>query len=929
MAEDNDLTFHFQCGMVREQMTAKYSDLSLKSLKELACLFVNRKCGLQQTQERLLLFRHDYTSENILQRIRGIQEITDGSLIEVLLSGNTSASEHSVDIRPHSLYIHSYKSPTFCDHCGVMLFGLVRQGLKCEGCGLNCHKKCAYRIPNNCSYARRAGQHKTALAGSMNLSFNFMPRSTSDSGGGGGAAGDGSRTPRDEHSPSIHSNGHHSGNALGQTVSSFPMMVSATHGSSANLSMSGSGPLSPGIVMNNSSSSSSLSAFVPGMRKDRSPSITGRPIIIEQIMSSRIKVPHTFVIHSYTKPTVCKQCDKLLRGLFKQGYQCKDCKLNCHKKCIPLLPADCTGEPPYINPGEQDDNSQPDGDSDQESETSSTHHLQQLNQQPPASPVLIRTPSGEGHNDTGPSNNIALQRVVQSVRHTKRVELLPLKEGWLIHFTNKSAMRKKHYWHLDSKTITLYQSENDPKFYKEIPLSDILSCDPGHPSIPAPHTFQLRTHQVVYYVGESPTTETALPWVRAIRQALTPNVAATTNNKTGTGASTPITPRVVLNEPNNNENMPATVASPRSGARGASGAVAEGGAFGSPTAAAGGMMMGTGASGEEDIYKNYQIFPDEVLGSGQFGVVYAGAQRHTQRQVAIKVIEKQRFPNKNEEQLKTEVAILRSLKHPGIVILDGMYESRERICVVMEKLRGDMLELILSSERGRLTERITKFLIFQILGALRYLHSKKIAHCDLKPENVLLASDSDFPQTKLCDFGFAKIIGEKSFRRSVVGTPAYLAPEVIRNKRYNRSLDMWSVGVIIYVSLSGTFPFSEDEDINDQIQNASFMYPPHPWSEISSEATELIKHLLVIKIKERFTVNKATEHIWLQDYQMYCDLRQLESEVGCRYLTHESDDARWEAHRQAHNLPQPAPAQPDYFNRAFDNDESVAEEEAI
>ena len=73
-----------------------------------------------------------------------------------------------------------------------------------------------------------------------------------------------------------------------------------------------------------------------------------------------------------------------------------------------------------------------------------------------------------------------------------------------------------------------------------------------------------------------------------------------------------------------------------------------------------------------------------------------------------------------------------------------------------------------------------------------------------RPENVLLASDSDFPQTKLCDFGFAKIIGEKSFRRSVVGTPAYLAPEVIRNKKFNRSLDMWSVGVIIYVSLSGT-----------------------------------------------------------------------------------------------------------------------------
>ncbi|GIZ02308.1 hypothetical protein CEXT_432291 [Caerostris extrusa] len=310
---------------------------------------------------------------------------------------------------------------------------------------------------------------------------------------------------------------------------------------------------------------------------------------------------------------------------------------------------------------------------------------------------------------------------------------------------------------------------------------------------------------------------------------------------------------------------------------------------------------------DDDISLQYQIFPDEVLGSGQFGIVYGGVHRTSGRGVAIKVIDKMRFPTKQEAQLKNEVQILQNIHHPGVVNLEKMFETVERIFVVMEKLKGDMLEMILSSEKGRLSERITKFLIYQILMALKHLHLKCIVHCDLKPENVLLSSDSDFPQVKLCDFGFARIIGEKSFRRSVVGTPAYLAPEVLKNKGYNRSLDMWSVGVIVYVSLSGTFPFNEEEDINDQIQNAAFMYPPNPWKEISTPAIDLISNLLQVKTRKRFTVDKSLSHNWLQDYQTWCDLRRLESEVGTRYLTHQSDDARWELYRKAHNLEPPPP----------------------
>uniref|UniRef100_A0A1I8AJD9 Protein kinase domain-containing protein n=1 Tax=Steinernema glaseri TaxID=37863 RepID=A0A1I8AJD9_9BILA len=312
--------------------------------------------------------------------------------------------------------------------------------------------------------------------------------------------------------------------------------------------------------------------------------------------------------------------------------------------------------------------------------------------------------------------------------------------------------------------------------------------------------------------------------------------------------------------------------------------------------------LGMQIQSEQEFSQLYQIFADEVLGSGQFGTVYGGIHRKSGKHVAVKLIDKLKFPSNKEAALRTEVDILQKVRHPGVVEFQQMLETPDRIFVVMEKLKGDMLEMILSSEKGRLSERITQFLVHQILIALHYLHSQNIVHCDLKPENILLSSDSDFPQVKLCDFGFARIIGERSFRRSVVGTPAYLAPEVLRNKGFNRSLDMWSVGVIVYVSLSGTFPFNEDEDINDQIQNAEFMYPPNPWKDISDNAIDFINGLLQVKMSKRLTVSKSLAHIWLQNYQLWSDLRNLEREVGERFVTHESDDARWAEYERSHGL---------------------------
>ncbi|XP_033000189.1 serine/threonine-protein kinase D1 isoform X3 [Lacerta agilis] len=806
------ISFHLQIGLSREPVLLlqdSSGEFSLAHVREMACSIVDQKfpeCGFYGMYDKILLFRHDPTTENILQLVKSATDIQEGDLVEVVLSA--SATFEDFQIRPHALFVHSYRAPAFCDHCGEMLWGLVRQGLKCEGCGLNYHKRCAFKIPNNCSCVRKRRLSNVSLTGLSNI-----------------------RTVSAELSP---------------TTPDETLLI----------------PTSPSFEQKSPPESFGRE------KRSNSQSYIGRPIQLDKILLSKVKVPHTFVIHSYTRPTVCQYCKKLLKGLFRQGLQCKDCRFNCHKRCAPKVPNNCLGEVAIngdlLSPGAESDVVMEEGSDDNDSERNSglLDEMEESVGHDAEMAIMNQNDNGEMQ-DADPdqdesnrmispstSNNIPLMRVVQSIKHTKRRSSTVMKEGWMVHYTSKDTLRKRHYWRLDSKCITLFQNDTESKYYKEIPLSEILSLEPAKnfnlmPQEAIPHCFEITTANVVYYVGEnvenlpSPPAnnnvitsgcglDVARMWEMAIQHALMPVISKGASTGSGPSLHRNISISISVSNCQVQENV--------------------------------------------DISTVYQIFPDEVLGSGQFGIVYGGKHRKTGRDVAIKIIDKLRFPTKQESQLRNEVAILQNLHHLGVVNLECMFETPERVFVVMEKLHGDMLEMILSSEKGRLPERITKFLITQV---------------------------------KLCDFGFARIIGEKSFRRSVVGTPAYLAPEVLRNKGYNRSLDMWSVGVIIYVSLSGTFPFNEDEDIHDQIQNAAFMYPPNPWKEISHEAIDLINNLLQVKMRKRYSVDKTLSHPWLQDYQTWLDMRELESKIGERYITHESDDSRWEQYAGENGLQYP------------------------
>uniref|UniRef100_A0A0N5AVZ6 protein kinase C n=1 Tax=Syphacia muris TaxID=451379 RepID=A0A0N5AVZ6_9BILA len=561
-----------------------------------------------------------------------------------------------------------------------------------------------------------------------------------------------------------------------------------------------------------------------------------------QSTDSPIPMPHTLALHNYRTLTVCKVCEKMLFGIMKQGLRCRDCKVNVHKKCASQLPLNCRIVEGSITPT-----------------------FDQMS----VADTFLATPSKDDDASLKDSM-IPLARLPgqASIRSDNRQ---PLAEGYMIHFMlDQPDRRLRHYWILANGTINMYceyydsvdllkcnLGVNPQRVYRSIPLGDILMVvqydgPPIHPSYP-PHCFEIRTKtQMVYCVGENldalagppsklprhasgKANASAQMWLNALQQALQPL-------------------------PTRHESENAQLAL--------------------------------------QFTELFQVLSDKQLGSGQFGTVYSGVHRATGREVAVKVINKDRFSRKfstGMETLKSEVTILQQISHNGIIRLESMFETKEKIFVVMEKMNGDMLEMILSQATGRLDERTTKFLIMQILNALRYLHTRGIAHCDLKPENVLLSDLSDaFPQTKLCDFGYARFIGDAQFRRTIVGTPAYLAPEVLQKRGYNKSLDMWSVGVIIYVTLSGTFPFNDGEEIAEQIQNAAFMFPGEPWKEISKSAIDLIQSLLKVQIQERLTIDECLTHEWLQGEQVYKDLRRLELRLGYdRYLTSEEDDKRY------------------------------------
>ena len=276
------------------------------------------------------------------------------------------------------------------------------------------------------------------------------------------------------------------------------------------------------------------------------------------------------------------------------------------------------------------------------------------------------------------------------------------------------------------------------------------------------------------------------------------------------------------------------------------------------------LKIATGYTNLLDIYdvKN-------KLGSGKFGLVKLGIHKKTGQKVAIKIMKKSNMDSSDLELVRTEIEILKICQHPNIVRLYNVFENPDYLYIIMEYCEGGDLFGYLESRNFRLTEKRASTIIHQMATAVYYMHNFGVVHRDLKPENVLMTSTDEDSDIRILDFGLSKILGPHEKCDEPYGTLTYCAPEIIVDEPYSKPVDLWSLGVITYLMVSGKLPFnSEDEnEIARQVVYDEPNYIRNPvWKTLTPECLDFIKRLLEKEQNKRMTIREVLEHKWIKMY---------------------------------------------------------------
>ncbi|KAG5842836.1 hypothetical protein ANANG_G00181970 [Anguilla anguilla] len=299
----------------------------------------------------------------------------------------------------------------------------------------------------------------------------------------------------------------------------------------------------------------------------------------------------------------------------------------------------------------------------------------------------------------------------------------------------------------------------------------------------------------------------------------------------------------------------------------------------------------------ENVEDLYEI--GEVLGSGHFGEVREVRERATGTRWAGKFLKLRKCAasrlGMDRRAVEREVEILQALQHPSIMAIRDVFESRAEVVLVVELILGGELFDFIAAKESLLEEDAIGFLK-QILEGLSYMHDKHIAHFDLKPENIMLsAKDVPQPSIKIIDFGLAQRLSPAEEYRSMGGTPQYIAPEVINNEPLSVASDMWSIGVITYILLSGASPFQgdTDEETLRNIIGMNYTFEDRYFRDTSEIAKDFIKKLLVKEQSERMTADECLLHPWIKPLTRKQAASRSRSSINIRNFKRFNAKRKW------------------------------------
>lgn len=306
---------------------------------------------------------------------------------------------------------------------------------------------------------------------------------------------------------------------------------------------------------------------------------------------------------------------------------------------------------------------------------------------------------------------------------------------------------------------------------------------------------------------------------------------------------------------------------------------------------------------EDWVTKHWDI--RHQLGSGNFSEVRLGVDvKDKGKQYAMKIVDKKKFLQFQKQResvlnLRDEADMMSSLSHSNIVKCHSWFQTEANMYLALELVQGgDLLHCLLDG--GAFPEHQASRLFHQICDAVRYLHvEKQLVHRDLKPENILLTSkDRETMLPKLADFGLARKNMKSRDCRTFCGTPHYFAPEVIttasssdsKNAGYGKQVDMWSLGVILYILLSGIPPF-EEEQLYRQILDGKYEFDVEEWNCVSPEAKQFVTSMMTVNPMERIDINQAVDHPWFK-ISRFCTPTRSNVEPGGRSFAEEPSAKR-------------------------------------